>query len=540
MNKKISSLSLEDNTPSQLSENEDWQVTREIYSDAIVQETDDRATLHIQISLANMVAIRVLTQGKGKGEPDSDSDSAVSTTDADLNDNNAQEQTDEFQIKPRFEYVQLSHLEDPPIVEITVHYPTTENDCYPDAVSVSLLQYPKIFPISLKEPWSKWMSSKATELLAESMLSFSVCNFVEHEVMEFFETIDSIMHGFSAIVFRAELFGYYEMTSWESKCMDSGDTTQHDNTGTEKKLDVRSVHDIRLRKKLPTHTPSIHKFARQALKRNWKQFYEYTCPICFSPETCDKGVELPCDHFYCKECIGTYVKVIIDGIQMHRTNPFICPITECKANMNVFGSPCKEIRSCDILTEEQRDVLTLWRKDIEYPPSTVLTTCPLSSCGATGMRMLNNHKSNTFVKCETETCGAVFCELCLKRIKRNKVGFDHREECDETTVLKLLKRYQRASPEIQAKCDDRLKWIRDYASSREIDASLALWLQEFASVCPNCKNGIERSDGCFHMHCITCGTHFCYECGEEIFFPFYGTHHCWEREIDEIQFALFD
>ena len=83
-----------------------------------------------------------------------------------------------------------------------------------------------------------------------------------------------------------------------------------------------------------------------------------------------------------------------------------------------------------------------------------------------------------------------------------------------------------------------LKWIKEYASSREMDASASLWVKEFASICPNCKNAIERSDGCFHMHCV-CGTHYCYECGEEIFYPFYGTHHCWEREIDEMQFDLF-
>lgn len=174
---------------------------------------------------------------------------------------------------------------------------------------------------------------------------------------------------------------------------------------------------------------------------------------------------------------------------------------------------------------------------IEHPPCHVLTICPLSSCGASkGMRMFNNHKTNTFVKCEE--CNAVFCELCLKRIYKNKLGFDHREECDETKAIKLVRRYQRASPEIQAKCRDKLKWIKEYASSREMDASASLWVKEFASICPNCKNAIERSDGCFHMHCV-CGTHYCYECGEEIFYPFYGTHHCWEREIDEMQFDLF-
>eukprot|EP00978_Attheya_sp_CCMP212_P024178 scaffold75561_cov55-Attheya_sp.AAC.11 len=175
--------------------------------------------------------------------------------------------------------------------------------------------------------------------------------------------------------------------------------------------------------------------------------------------------------------------------------------------MNVLGSPFKSIRSCEILSQDQMKLIHLWKKDVEYPPCHVLMTCPLSSCGAkAGMRMLNNHKTNT-----------LFCQLCLERISyKNKFGFGHGEECDETKVLKLVRRYQRALPEIQAKCHERLKWIQEYASSREMDASASLWVKEFARLCPTCKNAIERSDGCFHMHCITCGTHFCYECGEEI------------------------
>ena len=457
----------------------------------------------------NIIAIRILPEGASTSSKDSADDESLV-------------ETDEFQVDPRFRYLVLSELVDPPIVKISIHYPTRETDCCPDTVSVSFLQYPTLFPISLKESWAEWISCKAKELLQESMLSYTVCNFVEHDPMQYFETIDNIMHGFSAIIFRSKAFGCDETTSWEC---------ENDNP------DIRKVDDIRLRKKMPQNTPSIHKFARHVLKRNWKQFFEYQCPICFCPESCDEGIELPCDHFYCKECIHTYARVIIDDIKMHRMNPFICPITDCKINMNVLGSPCKTIRSCEILSEEQIERVRLWKKDIEHPPCHVLTICPLSSCGASkGMRMFNNHKTNTFVKCEE--CNAVFCELCLKRIYKNKLGFDHREECDETKAIKLVRRYQRASPEIQAKCRDKLKWIKEYASSREMDASASLWVKEFASICPNCKNAIERSDGCFHMHCV-CGTHYCYECGEEIFYPFYGTHHCWEREIDEIQFDLF-
>lgn len=497
-----------------LIENEDWQVTREIYEDAIVDESDDTATLRIPISLINMIAIRVLLPVL-----EEEDNKTASITNSDSSDPPVE--IDKFQVNPRFQYLVLSELGDPPILEVSFHYPNKDSDCYPDSVEISILQYPKLFPFKSKELWTEWLSNEANKALQESMLSFSVCNFVEIESMRYFETLNHL--EFSAIVFRSNLFGYYD-ASWEGI-----------NKHPEKS---RLVEDIRLKKKLPKATENIHKFARQILKRNWKKYYEYECPICFCPESCDDGVELPCDHFYCKDCISMYASTIIADIQLHRSNPFICPIPTCKENMNVMPSQSKMVkRSCDILSKTQIERVLLWEKDIAYPLCHDLSMCPLSSCGAKGMRKLNNHNTNTLCSCEE--CNAIFCELCLKRIPKNKIGFDHREECDESKVLKLIRRYNRAPPDIQSKCHEKLKWIKEYASSRELDASAALWVKEFASMCPNCKNAIERSHGCFHMHCTTCGTHFCYECGEEIFYPFYGTHHCWEREVDEIQFNLF-
>eukprot|EP00978_Attheya_sp_CCMP212_P024176 scaffold75561_cov55-Attheya_sp.AAC.9 len=133
-----------------LSKNEDWQVTREIYGDAIVQEEDDHATLHVQVSLVNMLAIRCVLS-ETASTPGKD-DSIV---------DESQIETDEFQVRPRFQYLVLSDLiEDAPIVEISFHYPTSDSYCYPEFVSVSPLQYPKVFPISLKESWAEWISSK--------------------------------------------------------------------------------------------------------------------------------------------------------------------------------------------------------------------------------------------------------------------------------------------------------------------------------------------------------------------------------------------
>lgn len=90
---------------------------------------------------------------------------------------------------------------------------------------------------------------------------------------------------------------------------------------------------------------------------------------------------------------------------------------------------------------------------------------------------------------------------------------------------------EQASNKIKCKADDKWHWLKEYASSREEDTSAKIWVAEHASRCPTCRTAIERTEGCFHIHCTFCGTHFCYECGDEIRYPFYGTHHCWEEGI---------
>ena len=511
--------------PIGLTENDDWQVTRVIYTDEIVCENDTDVTLHIPISLGNTIAIRILPLVELCDNPSSSSTRSSSDDgDGASEDDSPAEEYDEFKVNPHFQYLVLSQIDDPPIIKVSFHYPSTENDSCPDSLSISLLQYPNLWPAAEKDKWTEWISTKANDILQDTNMSSAVCDFLLHKVIGYFEAVDeNSMHGYSAILFQS--VGYHD-EAWKLVNADKS----------------RVVKDIRVKKKLPYDTPLIHKYARQALKRNWKRYIEYVCPICFSTEICEEAVELPCDHLYCRECISMYVKTIIADILMHRVDPFICPIPTCKEHMNVLGSPGKIMRtcSCDVLSEEQKEQVLQWKKDIEYPLCHVLTMCPRPKCKARGMRKVNNSTTNTLVSCEE--CSAIFCDLCLKRIYANQVGFDHLANCDETNVLRLVKRYLRASPELQSNCSEKLHWIEEYASVREIDASLKLWVQENANTCPTCKNAIERIEGCFHIHCTECGTHFCYECGEEIFFPFYGTHHCWERPVFDEDFGggLFD
>ncbi|KAE9366872.1 hypothetical protein N431DRAFT_384873 [Stipitochalara longipes BDJ] len=46
----------------------------------------------------------------------------------------------------------------------------------------------------------------------------------------------------------------------------------------------------------------------------------------------------------------------------------------------------------------------------------------------------------------------------------------------------------------------------------EAEATAKLLAKEHAQVCPNCQNGVSRSEGCDHMTC-RCGNEWCYLCG---------------------------
>ena len=560
-----------------LSENEDWQVTKEIYGDAIIEERENEVTLQIPISLVNTICIRVRPEDYRPKENDGSNKSKKSNRNKDkiVDKNGVVDRSNndgKFNIYPKFQYVALSDLINTPMIQIKLEYKTSNQ---PTNMEMTMLHYPQLFPYSHKTLWMEWIIQRANDILQESQLSYTVCDFLEHDVMQYFHLLHNTKQGYSAIVFTSNEFGYYDHT-WENASSIISKHPSYAYTNTNASCNSPSIYFVEnIRQKitlaLPIHELPIHKFARQILKRHWKRYYKFECPICFMDDICENGIELPCDHIFCKDCIDMYVKVKLSELSLHRRNPFVCPIPSCKANMNVLSKSKSKLKSklisnpksneSSILNDNEKDQVRLWKKNLDYPLSHMLTICPLPSCEATEMRMINNDKVNTFVKCNV--CNAIFCELCMKRISKHllkdmskdkdkdidikKVQYNHREECDERMVLKLIRKYLQASTELQIQCESKMKWIKQYASSRNIDASASLWVKEYASTCPTCKNAIERSEGCFHMKCLHCGTHFCYECGDELFYPYYGTHHCWEQnqnrndmdQMDDIQFQLF-
>mmetsp|Transcript_41331 Transcript_41331/g.98980 ORF Transcript_41331/g.98980 Transcript_41331/m.98980 type:complete len:778 (-) Transcript_41331:156-2489(-) len=151
--------------------------------------------------------------------------------------------------------------------------------------------------------------------------------------------------------------------------------------------------------------------------------------------------------------------------------------------------------------------------------------------------------ASSLITCDQ--CKMTWCELCLHRVGNGQEHdhYDRRSNnhtgasssskssrCEPQAALKFCRQYLSASDEEQEEIQSKYPWIVSYAMFYEHDGAAVEYLQESGGQrCPNCRTGVERSEGCFHIKCFSCATHFCYECGDELFPPYYGTHHCWEE-----------
>lgn len=574
--KSATSSSIQDPIVSQT--NEDWEVTKEIYTNSIVVEEGigNPFTLDIEISTHNMIGIRRITKKRQR---------------------QSEEEYDDTMIIPTFEFAILSES---PLVRLSFDYGTsngTESTCSSvtdnieekkncngydyenegvalQSVTITINHIPAefvfmhIFETSsaqstieqyydsteqkeklqlLHDQWLQYLQSHANELLNESPMSFTVCNFIEHEALDFFHIIhrDDIS-GYSAALFHdrdeEEVSSAGEETlephiQYHLHRTSSAKNVQHHEVVVEKQKQ-KSLSWFQYNASFPTRQATKnnhetnaslsqhHEYAQRVIQNHWKEWVAFKCPICFDTEIlCTDGTELPCHHFLCKICAEMYIQTKISELQQYRHSPFLCPVVSCKQGMKIKTGVYP-------MTNENRCKIDEWKFNLKYPPSQMLIQCPRKLCKADGMRRLTKSLTS-IVFCKE--CQFVFCEICLKKFKDCNECDEQLYEshtCDERVILKLCRRYKAAVDDIKLKAEKKWHWLKDYASAREDDLTVKLWVADNASFCPTCKAAIERIEGCFHIHCTLCGTHFCYECGDEIFYPFYGTHHCWEENRD--------
>lgn len=530
--------------------NDDWEVTKEIYANSVIED----GIIDIEISLHDIIGIRRVI---------------VPTEDG-----------DEHKIQSAFEYCILSDSLQLPVVRLTFQYSNSnENgnvdneydnemaEIELDSVNIEMRHIPpalSLFLSSVKigssptdtdtdtsttEGWIEWLSSNANDILNETKLSFSICDFIEHQAISYFDSgHKDDRFGYSSI-----LFDEYDRTDpnnaptpapfpiVEKPKYDHPFASSYEQTIPSPpllSLWMNSTLHITPRPanqhEVNTSIKTIDDYAIQTIQQQWSKWLSFQCPICFETELCSNGIELPCQHFLCMDCTQMYIQSKISELNLHRHSPFICPIIQCKKGMKLKYNGYKNYYPM-VMSKNDIQKIEVWKLNLTHPLANVLTICPRKKCKSNDMRQLSTKWNDAMVFCNT--CHHAYCELCMSCTSKDisnesqDIHYYHLNDntCDEQTVLKLCRRYRNASLEIQAKADEKWHWLKDYASARNEDFSANAWVSEHASKCPNCRAAIERSEGCFHMHCTLCGTHFCYECGDELHPPYYGTHHCWEE-----------
>ena len=182
-----------------------------------------------------------------------------------------------------------------------------------------------------------------------------------------------------------------------------------------------------------------------------------SCMICYDDILSqDDAYSLPCKHSFCRDCFSSYLRVKIEGRELLN-----CPHHGC--NEYVVEADVQELLP---------SMLRVW-KELYFrqfiTQSDLYTFCPGSDCTMVAFAETKTGDAQC-TKCNTSFC---FC-------------------CGET-------------PHTPAICRDAEAFMPLFNTSDYC-------VMKFSKRCPNCAVPIEKNQGCNHMTCIECHSHFCWVC----------------------------
>ncbi|KAI0368110.1 hypothetical protein BV20DRAFT_1085402, partial [Pilatotrama ljubarskyi] len=186
----------------------------------------------------------------------------------------------------------------------------------------------------------------------------------------------------------------------------------------------------------------------------------FECGICFEEYEEDFIARVhPCEHVYCRTCLGSYA---VSKIEEHRY-PILCP--QCTADKSC------EVPGGNVFTKQ-------YAIYVEMQMAKFSTMVHCRRCTETFFVDKAEYQEAKVIGCPLAGCGYMWCKLCSQAVDP-------------------------ASPEHS--CD----------GSKELDH---LMKQKGWKHCPGCHTPAEKIAGCNHMSCKApgCNTHFCYLCGASI------------------------
>jgi len=222
---------------------------------------------------------------------------------------------------------------------------------------------------------------------------------------------------------------------------------------------------------------------------------QHTCDLCLESKLGSKHRVLDCGHYYCTDCLSSmfHLHVSEGSIDL-----LICPKGDCRIPIAPYV--VKDITNQELYNRFQ----TMFHKK-SLEKITGLRFCP--RCAS--LDQIEAHSAGTEegafepVPCVPETagdfnlyicpkCSFTFCGKCFR-------AYHPGVSCESREFQQVL---DLSNPRLQQSMQERL------ATQRLI--------QQSTVPCPTCAIAIEKTEGCNHMLCTFCGTHFCWNCGKAI------------------------
>ncbi|KAJ3087024.1 E3 ubiquitin-protein ligase rnf14 [Quaeritorhiza haematococci] len=246
----------------------------------------------------------------------------------------------------------------------------------------------------------------------------------------------------------------------------------------------------------------------------------HDCGICFETKRGNLCVQFgACKHVFCRECLKDYFSLLIKEGSVTSVS---CPDHQCKKQAaaaqknpeqtNVDADTTTTTAVARLSHDEIREIVgpALFDRYVELVSKQELegrsdvVYCPRPDCQTPVIKDPKEEKL-----CICPKCRFAFCFYCMR------CWHGYASYCAMNNMLKVVEEYLAASPAQKAYMEKRYgkkvleKCSRDFMAEKET----IQWKKANTQACPTCNSAVQKSEGCNHMTCRICETHFCFLCG---------------------------
>ncbi|CAK9785861.1 hypothetical protein CC85DRAFT_206438 [Cutaneotrichosporon oleaginosum] len=293
----------------------------------------------------------------------------------------------------------------------------------------------------------------------------------------------------------------------------------------------------------------------------------FSCAICFENRKGKKSVQLPkCGCIFCYSCLSSFWNLAITEGTLENV---ACPSIDCVkarasekvdhaagafAEQRADGIGSEVVAS--VVGQEMADRWQMLSEKRLVDSNPEYTFCPREACQAavppstttpatpkatpkipskvirldirrpeaeskpekTKIRQDTDpdEASNLWDNCRRcPKCHYTFCLVC------RAVWHGVHSPCQFSDIEGVIKEYQDGDEESRARMEKRLgvkgtEALHALIREHDREAKFRQWVRDNAATCPTCSASIQKIEGCNHMTCTLCSTHFCYRCHSAI------------------------